>query len=234
LRYALRVDRFARPHALTGMIQVTLGQTPDSPWVRRHPHVEVDVRVSGQRLDLVSAGIDAAIRIAKGRLDDSTLTARKIGELHVGIFAAPSYLETHGVPRSPEEATSHQWVVFPGFRELQFRGAGGRARVRPAGRVTSDDMTFVQSAIVHGIGLGVLPMFLADADVRQGRLLQVLPGLALFSGTIWFLTPPAHRKTARALDTLRGLHHRSAHGQRARLAGQLAPMSSIASPRKCC
>ncbi len=172
-------------------------------FVRRHPHVEVDVRVSGQYLDLVSAGIDAAIRIARRRLDDSTLTARKLGELHVGIFAAPSYLETHGVPRSPEEAASHQWVVFPGFRELQFRGAGGRCRVRPAGRVTSDEMTFVQNAVVHGIGLGVLPMFLADADVRQGRLIEVLPGLTLKSGAIWFLTPPTHRKTARALDTLR-------------------------------
>jgi len=64
-------------------------------------------------------------------------------------------------------------------------------------------MTFVQNAVVHGTGLGVLPMFLADADVRQGRLLQVLPGLALKSGNIWFLTPPTHRKTARALDTLR-------------------------------
>jgi DNA-binding transcriptional LysR family regulator len=64
-------------------------------------------------------------------------------------------------------------------------------------------MTFVQNALGHGIGLGVLPTFLSDADVRQGRLLQVLPGLALMSGTIWFLTPPTHRKTARALDTLR-------------------------------
>ena len=64
-------------------------------------------------------------------------------------------------------------------------------------------MTFVHSALVHGIGLGVLPRFLADADVRQGRLLEVLPGLVLMRGTIWFLTPPTHRKTARALDTLR-------------------------------
>jgi DNA-binding transcriptional LysR family regulator len=64
-------------------------------------------------------------------------------------------------------------------------------------------MTFVQSAVVHGTGLAVLPMFLADAEMRQGRLLQVLPGFALKSGTIWFLTPPTHRKTARALDTLR-------------------------------
>jgi DNA-binding transcriptional LysR family regulator len=173
-------------------------------FVRRHPHVEVNVRVSGQYLDLVSGGIDAAIRIAKRRLDDSTLTARKLGELRVGIFAAPSYLETHGVPRTPEEAASHQWVVFPGFGELGFRGPGRRSRVRPTGRVSCDDMTFVQSALVHGLGLGVLPTFLADADLRQGRLHQVLPGFAVTtSGSIWFLTSPTHRKTARTLDTLR-------------------------------
>jgi DNA-binding transcriptional LysR family regulator len=172
-------------------------------FARRHPHVEVDVRLSSQYLDLVSAGIDAAIRIAGRRLDDSTLTARKLGELRIGIFAAPSYVEIHGVPRSPEDTASHQWVVFPGFRELRFRGPGGPYRVRPVGRISCDEMTFVQNAVVHGTGLGVLPMFLADADVRHGRLVQVLPRFELLTGAIWFLTPAAHRKTAPVLDTLR-------------------------------
>ena len=158
------------------------------------------------------------------RLGDSTLTARKLGQLHTGIFAAPSYLEIHGAPSAhPRKAVlDTEWVVtFRGFGSLSFRGAGGAlSRVRPAGRVTSDEMTFVQSAIVHGIGLGVLPTFLADADVRQGRLLQVLAGFALASATLLVSNTPDSPQNGAGPRYLARLHHRGAYGPRARLAAR--------------
>jgi DNA-binding transcriptional LysR family regulator len=170
---------------------------------RRHPHVEVDVRLSGQYLDLVSAGIDVALRIASRKLTDSTLKARKLGELKVGIFAAPSYAESRGVPRSAEEARSHAWVVFPSFREMTLHTPGGAVKVRATGRVLCDEMTFALSAVLHGAGLGLLPTFLAEPEVRQGRLVQVLPKVVRSAGDIWFLTPATGKKTAQAVETLR-------------------------------
>jgi len=172
-------------------------------FVRQHPHVEVDVRVSGQYLDLVSEGIDAAIRIATRSLGDSTLKARKLGKLEVGVFAAPTYLESRGAPRTPEDARSHVWVTFPPFRNLRFQGPGGVVRLKTDGRVVCDEMTFVLHAVLHGAGLGVLPMFLADSDVRQGRIVPVLPRWTLSGGDIWFLTPATGQKTSRAVASLR-------------------------------
>jgi DNA-binding transcriptional LysR family regulator len=172
-------------------------------FARRHPHVEVDLRISNQFLDLANEGIDAAIRITTGRLVNSTLKARKLGELNVGVFASQSYAESRGAPRSPEEARSHPWVLFPAFRELVFRGPGGAVRFKPAGRLSCNEMTTILNAVVHGAGLGILPSFLADADLRQGRLVQVLTRWTVSGGQIWFVTPATRRKTAPLVDALR-------------------------------
>jgi DNA-binding transcriptional LysR family regulator len=172
-------------------------------FVRRYPRVEVEVRVSGQYLDLVSEGIDAAFRIASRPLKDSSLKARKLGRLRVGVFASPSYLEARGVPRSPDEARRHPFVLFPSFRELHFRGPGGAVRIAPQGRVSCNEMTFALHAVLQGMGLGVLPMFLADADLRQGRLVQLLSRWTVGQGDIWFVTPATGKRTARVVDALR-------------------------------
>jgi DNA-binding transcriptional LysR family regulator len=172
-------------------------------FARRHPQVETVVRVHNQFLDLISEGIDAAIRISPRPLADSTLKARKLGELNVGVYAAPSYAETRGVPRTPEEARSHAWVVFPAYRDLSFRGPGGPVRVKTEGRLSCNEMTFVLSAVREGAGLGMLPSFLADADLRQGRLIQVLPRWTISGGHLWFVTPAGRQKTTPLTDALR-------------------------------
>jgi DNA-binding transcriptional LysR family regulator len=161
---------------------------------RQHPLVEIDVRVSGRYLDLLKEGLDAAIRISQHRLVDSTFHARKIGSAPVRIYAAPSYVEAHGLPRAPEEARAHSWICFPATRDLLLAGAGRSVRLQVAGRVSCDEMTFVHHATLHGLGLGVLPLFLAEADVRAGRLVQVLPQWTIGSGQIWFVTPGGKHK----------------------------------------
>ena len=161
---------------------------------RQHPLVEIDVRVSGRYLDLLKEGVDAAIRISQHRLADSTFHARKIGSAPVRIYASPSYVEAHGLPRTPEEAQAHNWIRFPATRDLRVTASGRSVRLQAAGRVSCDEMTFVHHATLHGIGLGTLPLFLAEADVRAGRLIEVLPQWTMGSGQIWFVTPGGKHK----------------------------------------
>jgi DNA-binding transcriptional LysR family regulator len=165
-------------------------------FARQHPLVEIDVRVSGRYLDLLEEGLDAAIRISQHRLTDSTFRARKIGSVPVRIYAAPSYVEEHGLPRTPEEGRAHNWISFPATRDLPLAGAGRSVRIHTAGRISCDEMTFVHHATMQGMGLGVLPLFLAEADVRAGRLVQVLPQWTIGSGQIWFVTPGGKHKPA--------------------------------------
>jgi DNA-binding transcriptional LysR family regulator len=163
-------------------------------FTRQHPLVEIDVRVSGRYLDLLKEGLDAAIRISQHRLADSTFHARKIGSAPVRIYAAPSYVEAHGLPRTPEEARAHSWIRFPATSDLRVTASGRSVRLEASGRVSCDEMTFVHHATLHGVGLGILPLFLAEADVRAGRLVQVLPQWTVGSGQIWFVTPGGKHK----------------------------------------
>jgi DNA-binding transcriptional LysR family regulator len=170
-------------------------------FVRQHPQVEVDLRLSSRFFDLVSDGVDAAIRISPLRLRDSAVKARKIGEVAVGIFAAPSYVEARGIPGSLEEARSRTWIVFPPLREVRMRGPDGVTALRIEGRVVCNELLFVRQAVMHGIGLGLLPRFLVDEDVRRGLLVPVLPRWMIDGVPIWFLTLPG--KPPRAVEALR-------------------------------
>jgi DNA-binding transcriptional LysR family regulator len=163
---------------------------------RQHPLVEIDVRVSGRYLDLLKEGLDAAIRISQHRLADSTLQARRIGFAPARIYAAPSYVDAHGLPRTPEEARAHNWIRFPATSDFRMTGPGRSVRIQAEGRMSCDAMTFVRQAVLHGNGLGVLPLFLAEADVRAGRLVQVLPQWSIGGGHIWFVTPGGKHKPA--------------------------------------
>ncbi|HVH55125.1 MAG TPA: LysR family transcriptional regulator [Vicinamibacterales bacterium] len=170
---------------------------------RRYPHVEVDVRLSNQFLDLTTAGIDAAIRMAGKRLTDSSLKARHLGTARTGVFASPSYADARGLPRTPEEAKSHQWVVFRPLRNIRFDGPDGVTRFQQEGRVTCDDMAFAHHAVLHGCGLGVLPYFLVDQDIRQGRLIHVLQRWDVTGAELWFLSHARPRAAAQTVDKLR-------------------------------
>jgi DNA-binding transcriptional LysR family regulator len=67
---------------------------------------------------------DLAIRV--GPLADSTLTARKLGELHYGLFAAPGYLARYGAPTEPSELQTHDTLVFSGGQSSRYVGVVAR------------------------------------------------------------------------------------------------------------
>jgi DNA-binding transcriptional LysR family regulator len=169
----------------------------------QHPLVEVQVRLSGRFLDLIEEGLDAAIRISQLPLRDSSLNARKIGSLPVRIYAAPSYAETYGLPRHPREARAHHWIGFPATNQLRMNGPGGAFHLRVEGRVSCDEMIFAHHAILQGIGIGVLPPFLAEADARAGRLVQLFPKWSIpGAGHVWFVTPGGRHKPSPIVQKL--------------------------------
>ena len=160
-------------------------------FTRLHPEVEVDVRLTSTLLDFVADGIDAAIRISAKRLRDSALKISRVGQIELGVFASPAYLERRGMPRTPAQSTEHEWVVFPSTKTTLFTRTGGTEELTARGRIACDDMFFVHHAVLNGIGLGVLPLFLADADVTRGRMTRIFPEWVATSGSLWFVTPAA-------------------------------------------
>lgn len=145
-------------------------------FIALYPDVEVQLRLANEVLDLAAGGFDAAIRISTKRLRDSTkrlrdstMKARNVGQVRLGLFASPAYIERWGVPRTPVETEGHAFIVFPRTKALRLTGPGGALDLARVGRVSCNDMFFVHHAVLSGVGLGVLPHFLADREAWRSN-----------------------------------------------------------------
>jgi DNA-binding transcriptional LysR family regulator len=147
---------------------------------RRYPDLAFDVRFSDRIADVVGDGLDAVIRV--GTLNDSSLVARRIGWQRIWTGASPAYLRRHGTPLRPEDLQQHQCLVFriPTSRmewPWRFRVGLRDVVLRPATGVWFDDGDALVAGAVAGLGLVHVPSYMAEQDVAQGRLVEVLSGV---------------------------------------------------------
>jgi DNA-binding transcriptional LysR family regulator len=146
-------------------------------FTQRYPEVQVMVELSTRQVNLVQEGFDLALR-ASGKLSDSSLVARKAGELEGELYASPSYLAAEGTPAEPADLAQHRCVLFrpnEGQVTWTLEGPEGPVEQRVAGRIGGDDFLFVRAATLSGAGIAVLPRIVAADDVTAGRLVRVLP-----------------------------------------------------------
>ncbi len=168
---------------------VEFGMLAVNRWVRdyllRHPDVNVDLEMTGRVVDLVHEGFDLAVRV--GPLADSTLAARKLGDLHYGLFAAPGYLRRHPPPRQPGDLAQHALIRFSGSRlrlVWTFTRGADTQRVEPVARLNANNSFAVRDAAVDALGIAQLPLLLAQPEVDAGRLVPVLADWQLPSAPV--------------------------------------------------
>ncbi|PTL81882.1 LysR family transcriptional regulator [Vitiosangium sp. GDMCC 1.1324] len=156
----------------------------------RYPDTQVEVNLTNAVVDLVRDGFDLALRVSmKKPLRDSSLIARRVGTIVAQLHAAPVYLARRGVPRTPEELRSHDWVAYPGTMQVLLAGPGSTADVDARPRITCNDMFFVREALKAGAGIGAIPSFMADAEVAAGTLVRVMPNWVGQTGAVYLVHP---------------------------------------------
>ncbi|WP_296947534.1 LysR family transcriptional regulator [uncultured Massilia sp.] len=146
-------------------------------FLERYPEIVLEAEFDDRFADLLDRGFDLAVRI--GRLPDSSLVARKLGESHMLTCAAPAYLARHGEPAHPSELARHRclWIhsaSTPGT--WWYRDARGPLLVDVGGPLRSNSMTMACHAALRGLGLVFGPAFVLRPWVAAGRLTPVLAG----------------------------------------------------------
>jgi len=167
-------------------------------FTERWPAVTVEVHASNAVVDLVAGGFDLGIRFSpKGRLQDSSLVAKRLATLRTRLVASPDYIARRGTPHSPRDLAKHDWITYQGAESIVLETPGGTTEFAARGNVRGDDMFFTHAAALAGAGIARLPTFLAESDLASGRLVAVLPSWTMPSGTIWLVHPRSKHPPAK-------------------------------------
>ena len=137
--------------------------------------LSVEIVLKGSHVDLVDEGVDIAIFL--GKLQDTSLVARKLASSSLVVCGAPAYFERYGVPEEPEDLVDHSclvnWAIPPRDR-WKFRGVLGDREVKVSGRMQANVADPIRVAANKGLGLVMLPNYIVGRDIEKGKLQVVL------------------------------------------------------------
>ncbi|WP_320534541.1 LysR family transcriptional regulator [Robbsia andropogonis] len=176
-------------------------------FLEAHPKVDLDITLNDRVVDLVDEGYDLAVRI--GAMPDSTLVSRHLADTRMILCATPAYLSRYGCPQQPLELAEHRVLAYTngGSRdEWTFTDAHAHARgVRIRPRVYSNNGDTCRAIALGGVGIMLQPRFMLDADLRAGRLVEILPGFRAGTLGIYAVYPTRKQlplKVRRLVDFL--------------------------------
>ena len=145
-------------------------------FLERHPDVRVELQVTDHYVDLIEDGADLAIRI--GGLTNASFIARKLVSIRRVLVASPGYIERHGAPSTPEDLANHNCLqsrVHPGETVWELSGEGRVVKVRVAGNLHANNVEAINTAMLNGGGIALLPTWVTGKDVQRGDAVVLLP-----------------------------------------------------------
>jgi DNA-binding transcriptional LysR family regulator len=132
----------------------------------------IEVLLHGSEGDLLDGAPD--LQLVEGDLPDSEMITRSLAQLPRRVVVAPDYLERAALPTTIEELRGHEVVLLSGEpRQWRFKKDGTEVAIDVTGRLTVDTTLAAREAVRNGIGLGLLPAYLADPMIRSRALLAV-------------------------------------------------------------
>ncbi len=140
-----------------------------------HPRIEIELVLDDRRVDLIEDGFDVAIRI--GRLEDSTLIAKRLASVGFVCAAAKRYLDRRRPIERPEDLSEHNCLRYSLNRqpnEWRFERDGKAIAVKVAGTLVANNGEALREAAVSGLGVVYQPAFIIGADLKSGRLQPLL------------------------------------------------------------
>jgi len=162
---------------------VEFGMVAVSAWIAdylaAHPQMQVEADYSNRVVDIVHEGFDVAVRV--GPLSDSSLAARRLGQIDYGLYASPAYVRSYGRPDDPTDLGTHPLVAYSGAApqgQWQLTRGTDTLRLKLQPRLRVNTSLAAREAVLRGLGIGLLPRRVAERAGEEGRLLRVLPDWA--------------------------------------------------------
>jgi len=167
--------RISVPHEL----DLTLLAPLLTEYLEAYPDVRLVTVLSNETVDHFRDGFDLAIVADRLPLAEASLMTTKLGATESGIYAAPEYLERHGVPQSHVDLPRFDLLAWGSVdMKAQWHLSHGEMQVmlefRP--RLICNDLMLLRQSVLSGLGIAALPAFICKRDLAEGRIVEVLPG----------------------------------------------------------
>lgn len=140
-------------------------------FMQKYPSVTIDLQLEDHQTDLISNGIDLALRI--GELKDSSLVATKLGNVGFGYYASPDYLKMHGEPMVLEDLADHECLHY---NHISFTNEWGidEKLFKIPGKLSVNNGEVLCEAAIQNQGIVSLPNFIVKNAIKEKKLKEIL------------------------------------------------------------
>jgi len=163
--------------------------------IEKYPSLSIELNLTDTYLDLIEERIDIAIRL--GTLQDSSYIAKKLATMKFYICASPDYLKKFGSPELPQDITNHKCLAFPlpGYNSnWLFKDSQNTIQtVTINKKILITNSNAIKQCTLYGIGLSLLPDWLANQDITEGKLIKLFSGYEVtatdYESSVWLVYP---------------------------------------------
>ena len=144
-------------------------------FLKQYPDVKVRLMLTDRYVHLLEEHIDVAFRI--GELPDSSMIARKLGQIYWTVCASPQYLAEHGIPQHPQDLLQHQCIRFDGINthaRWLFRHGAQDISITIQSRFTVNTAEAAIAAAIAGAGISRVLSYQVVPAIQQQQLHCIL------------------------------------------------------------
>lgn len=192
--------------AISGRIKLTVPlsfgasqlASPVNRFLTENPDIEIEVDLNDRPLDLIEENVDLAIRV--GNMEDSSLIARKLANVHFAVCASPDYLRAYGEPRHPAELAGHEVLVYSNTtvgRQWFYEQDGKQVSPRMKYRLSANNGEFLASIASRGLAIVNGPLAILQAYIEAGELVTILDDYPRQSVGMYAVYPPGRLMSRR-------------------------------------
>lgn len=163
-----------------------------------HPNVSIDLHLADHLVSIVEGGFDVAVRF--GKLEDSTLIARKLRDMRIVIVASPDYLDKYGEPSHPSELTTHNCLLQMTTKEpahWRFELEKEVKSYKMQGKFHANSPRAIVEMAIKGIGIGRTPLYTVEPYLKDGTLKILFENNEASATGLYAVYPPNKHLTAR-------------------------------------
>jgi DNA-binding transcriptional LysR family regulator len=157
----------------------------------QYPDLQIQLTLSDRFVDPIEEGFDVTVRIAKSQTSAS-LIVHTLAPAQRVLCASPTYFETHDIPTHPNELQHHSCLHYGQLaieNQWTLTGPDGEHTFSVKGTLCSNNGEVLRDAAVHGLGITLLPRFIVEPELQQGKLQIVLPDYHPIELSIYVIYP---------------------------------------------